>query len=88
MQNQNQAGSSGSFLGMGPMLGSTNGAGSSGSTASSSQIPLLNTENDLDRLRGQTLTKLTTVLFRNLRVRYEVDVEGLVSGYVSQFYSA
>lgn len=52
------------------------------SSATSSQIPLLNSEGDLDRLRSQTISKLTNVLFRNLRVRYEIDVEALTSGLV------
>jgi len=52
------------------------------SSATSSQIPLLNSESDLDTLRSQTLGKLATVLYRNLRVRYEIDVEALLQGII------
>ena len=53
------------------------------SPSSSQTIPLMGDQRELDRARIDAMETLVSILKRNTRVRYEIDVVELVKAFVS-----
>lgn len=59
-------------------LASHSGSVSPTDSPSSSSLPSAPTDADIDRMRVEAMNQLTSVLQRNLRVRYEINIPDVV----------